>query len=197
MTILKEEINQLAGEIFDLAKWKLIAVGAFALVGLGWDEIKPGEDTGIFLLYSVGYLCIYTDSLYYRRATAIHVIAQYLRNYAGTDAGMKELCLYEIKVQENRVKGRLFVSDRWPQFIASLVFATGLPVVGMLRYERDVDALLFMPATAVVITVALFISYNCHRSGRMEPYNSRESSEDKCISVASEAPSAHEEDCDR
>ena len=110
MIILKEEINQLACEIFELAKWKLIMVGSFALVGLGLGEIKPDDTTGLLLLYSVGYLCTYVDSLYYRRVTVIHVISGYLRGYRGEDMETKELRDFEIAIGKTRITG---VFNKW------------------------------------------------------------------------------------
>ena len=94
MVILKQEINQLNNDNFNLAKWKLAAVSSFALVGLGASE-RLGMDskTGLLLLCVVGFLCAYIDTLYYRRATAIHIIAGYLRAYAGQDAELLELRL--------------------------------------------------------------------------------------------------------
>lgn len=165
MIILKEEINHLAGQIFDLAKWKLIVVGSFALVGLGWGEIKPDETTGLLLLYSVGYLCAYLDSLYFRRATVIHVIASYLRGYEGKDAEMKELREYENIVSEVRDKNQFFISDSVPQFAASLIFTIGLPLMGMIRYQREADSLLIIPIVATLLSISLFVAYLWNRGG--------------------------------
>ncbi|MDZ4849543.1 MAG: hypothetical protein SGI77_09625 [Pirellulaceae bacterium] len=165
MIILKEEINQLASEIFDLAKWKLIVVGSFALVGLGWGDIKPEDTTGLLLLYSVGYLCTYVDSLYYRRVSVIHVIAGYLRGYRDDDAETKELRDFEIAIGRIRINGVFFISNRWPQFVASLVFTMGLSVMGMIRYKQAADWLLVIPVTAVILIVSLFVSYGRNRRG--------------------------------
>ena len=92
MTILKEEINQLSADTLSLAKWKIVTVSAFAAFGLGWSkESSPDPHSAVLLLYSVGFLCAYIDSIYYRRTTTVHSIAAYLRTYGGTDAETLEL----------------------------------------------------------------------------------------------------------
>lgn len=167
MIILKEEINQLGEQITNLATWKLIAVGTFAVVGLlGWDNIVTDKKTGPLLLYSVGYLCAYIDSLYYRRATAIHVIAGYLRSYSGNDIEMQELCEYEkyvenIRNRSSRTKSGFFLSDQWPIVGASLLFTLGLPILAKVRYGVALfDKLpLTMVGMALALQIALFVIY--------------------------------------
>lgn len=161
MIILKEEINQLGSQITHLATWKLIAVGTFAAVGLlGWDNIQTDKKTGPLLLCCVGYLCAYIDSLYYRRATAIHVIAGYLRVYTGSDDDMRELCRYERAIRHIRKRSGFFLSDLWPQFVASLVFTLGLPGLAVIRYTYCPDDwwihLVPIVAVAFVLQIALF-----------------------------------------
>ncbi|MBX3680995.1 MAG: hypothetical protein KF710_12515 [Rhodocyclaceae bacterium] len=46
MKALRDEILLLSGQIFDLSKWKLLAVASFAVVGLGWGDIKAGKLAG-------------------------------------------------------------------------------------------------------------------------------------------------------
>jgi hypothetical protein len=194
MIILKEEINQLGAQITNLATWKLIAVGTFAVVGLlGWDNIVTDKKTGPLLLYSVGYLCAYIDCLYYRRATAIHVIAGYLRTYNGKDDEMVELCRYEKTVEIIRGKpsffkckrGGFFLSDKWPQFAASLLFTIGLPILSLVRYgcirEFIRDWKLAIPIVALVLHILLFILYEMKRK-TLGNYFDKRRHRSKCLS---------------
>ena len=164
MKILKEEINQHATSLLDLAKWKLVTVAAVAVAGLGWSDVKPDSETGLLLLYSVGFVCAYIDTLFYQRNTAIHVLASYLRSYQGKETILIELRSYEEYVNEYRkAKSLLFFSFRWPQFIYSMLFSIGLPILGYLRYSPQPDARLALAAIAILTNVVLYAVYSVHR----------------------------------
>ncbi len=165
MIVLKEEINQLSDQIFKLAQWKLIVVGSFAVVGLGWGDIKADQNTGSLLLCSVGFLCAYIDSLYYRRAMSIHVIASFLREYQGDDEEMKELKKYENIVNEKRTeRGSTIISDKWPQFISSIVFTIVLPIVSVLQKNTAIAGwLILITVIALLLNIILFVLYTINR----------------------------------
>lgn len=173
MDLLKQEINQHGTALLDLAKWKLIAVGAVAVVGLGWSGIVPGgrdlkvpESDALLILYSVGFLCSYIDVLFYQKNTAIHVIASYLRQYSGSNATLQELSLYETYVGVfRRTRGIFFFSYRWPQFAFSLLFTVGLAVLGYIKYGNEENLyLLAVAGVAVILNVALYFLYTKHRA---------------------------------
>lgn len=171
MIILKEEINELGARILSLAKWKLIAVASFVVAGLGWSDFVPEQktgtegQTGLLLLYCVGYLCAYVDNLFYRHATVIHIIAKYLRTYSGNDPETLELRSYERAVNNERKRYQIFIPDYWPQFVASLTFTVGAPILGHLRYPTEAFrwSMGLIPIIAIGINLALFWAFTRNR----------------------------------
>ena len=102
-----------------LAKWKLAAVGAASVAGLGWTkDITLETDSGLLLLYSVGFLCAYIDLLIYRRLLVIHVVAGYLRKYGGEDIELHEERYYELEVERIRSSRKLLLSEQWGHFLS-------------------------------------------------------------------------------
>jgi len=166
--VLKEEINQVSAEILELAKWKLLAVSATAIAGLGWGDFKPESEAGLLLMYCVGFLCAYVDWLCYRRFTVVHTIAAYLRKYSGNDPEMIELKNYEIRMKEFRINRQFFVSERWALIISTLVFAAGLPVLGMIRYGKGMDSSIALPLVGAICNIALFWLYSSTRQRLIE-----------------------------
>lgn len=160
----RQEILQLSAQIFDLAKWKLIAVSSVALVGLGWGAIQPGASSRFLLLCSAGFLCAYLDSLYYRRAMSIHVLAAFIRRRAGTEPGWGSAGAYEDYVNVLRQDGGMYVSDRWPQFLASLVFTAGLPLLGLALVSPANAWGLLIAGLALVLNIGLFVRYGRDRA---------------------------------
>jgi hypothetical protein len=163
MRILKEEINQVTADVLSLSKWKLSIVAIVSAAGLGWSDFKPDSSTGLLLLYSIGFICAYIDWIIYRRYSVIHTIARYLRNYSGTNEETKELQTYELSMQEARLSSSFFLSERWANFIASLIFSIGIPVLGAIQYQVKPDQRILIPFFGVLITIYLFISYNQQR----------------------------------
>ncbi|MBM4089635.1 MAG: hypothetical protein FJ276_09440 [Planctomycetes bacterium] len=161
--VLKEEINQVSAEILELAKWKLVAVAATAIAGLGWGDFKPDSQAGLLLMYCVGFLCAYVDWLCYRRFTVVHTIAAYLRSYSGNDPEMIELKKYEIAMKDFRVNRQFFVSERWALFTSTIVFSLGLPVLGMIRYGKWMDSSILLPVVATICNLGLFWLYSSAR----------------------------------
>lgn len=166
MKILKEEINQLSSDILDIFKWKVTIIASFAGLGLGWvgwGVQNLDTSTGVYLLSFVGFLCAYMDSIYYRRTATIHAIAKYLREYSGNDKEMIELKKFEQTMSEYRNKGLFYISDRWPQFIASMIFAIGLPLLGMLQKKQFSYIPFFISILALTLNIILFMYYNLRR----------------------------------
>ena len=92
---MRKEIGEIWAQTLELSKWKLATVSALVVAGLGIGDIKPDSETGILLLYSVGFLCAYIDLLIYRRLITIHLLASYLRSYDGQDPELREEKKYE------------------------------------------------------------------------------------------------------
>jgi hypothetical protein len=168
MASMRREISETWAQTLELAKWKLVTVGAVSVVGLGWGDLKPENDTGVLLLYSIGFLCTYIDLLIYRRLVVIHVIAGYLRKYNGEDLELKEEKLYEHEVERIRGVRKLPLSERWGHFLSSLVFTIGPVLLAFIRYCTDWDFRLAIPILALILNISLFIIFELSRRGLRE-----------------------------
>ena len=166
MKSLRGEINGLWAQTLELAKWKLITVAAVTVAGLGWGKVKPETETGILLLYSIGFLCTYIDLLIYRRLIMIHVISRYLRGYYGKDEELLEERIYEKWIKENRPK--LVLSERWGHLISSFVFSVGPVFLALLRYEHCIDRRLIIPLLAVILNLFQFYVFSQGRARILE-----------------------------
>jgi hypothetical protein len=162
MVILKEEINASTAQVIDLAKWKLLAVSAVAVAGLGWSDVKPDDNTSaVVLLCSIAWLCAYVDLLIYRRLASLHAVARYLRGYNGDDPETRELSSYELEVKKRRDAGEFWISEELAHFLSSLVFSLSLPAMAYLRYRKDFqEDFAVIPIIGLALVITLFFSYN-------------------------------------
>lgn len=163
MASMRREISETWAQTLELAKWKLVTVGAVSIVGLGWGDLKPENDTGVLLLYSIGFLCTYIDLFIYRRLIVIHVIAGYLREYSGEDPELKEEKFYEHEVERNRGVRKIPLSERFGHFLSSLVFTIGPVLLVFIKYSTDFDFRLAIPILAFILNISLFIIFELSR----------------------------------
>jgi hypothetical protein len=183
--ILKEEANRISGEVLSLAKWKLVAVGATALTVLGWSkDARPGKPAGFLLASAIGLLCAYVDWLYYHRLTTINLIRSYVTIHE--DTGAKEVTLYECYVRDCRDnKDLYFWSQARGNFLATLFFSAGLPLVAVLRYGLIADDCFLLLGVLVVVilgitaNIALYVRYVRVRRGLWRDADAQRSTEVK------------------
>jgi hypothetical protein len=168
MVTLRQELDRLANEAFSLATWKLVAIAAFVVAGLGWGGTKPSPQSGLLLLCSTGFLCAYTDCLFYRRGTATHIIASFLRRCPETERQTPFIRAYERFTEDCRRKGRFFQSNHVLQFVTSGVFSLGPPIMGYFAYKADWSwYFAFIPATAFGLNLIMFMLY-CRKRSRIQ-----------------------------
>ncbi|MEE9336644.1 MAG: hypothetical protein V3U87_01065 [Methylococcaceae bacterium] len=162
MRILKEEINMVSEQLLSLAKWKITVVASIAAIGLGLsglqDDSSP-NDSRLLLLYSVGYLCAYIDFMSYGRYADIHKISAFIRSYHGANEESTILKNYELNMLNHRNKSTDFISERWAQFLSSLLFSIGLPIIGFNVYDGKLSMQLIIPITAIIFIILLFYLY--------------------------------------
>lgn len=140
MQTLRDELLQSQATVMDLAKWKLIAVGATAITGLGFPgDRAPNAESGVLVLFSSGFVAAYVDVLIYRRLLAIHTIGRYLRLHPGDDDESSKLQRWETFMRELRNSTRLEFSERWAHLGSSLLIAIGLPLLALVRYKPWLD----------------------------------------------------------
>lgn len=168
MNVLRNELDRLADERFNLVRWKFVSVAVFVIAALGWGDIKPTSQlSGLLLLCCTGFLCAYTDSLFYRRGTATHVIAKFLREHQGADSESLLTRDYERLVNTCRHDGMFFLSDHVFQFIASAIFSIGPTSLGIIAYKEMWDPwFALIPLAALAINFIMFVVYRKKR-GRL------------------------------
>lgn len=166
---LRLELERHATEAFSLARWKITAVTVLIVTGLGWNVELPGKPSGLaglLILYSTGFLCAYIDSLFYRRGSATHAIAAFLRKGSGPGDSAAVEARWEQWSENLRKKGKYFLPDFILQFMASLVFSVGPAVLGFIAYDpvaKNHAPLLIIPFLALALNVIMFAAYHRKR----------------------------------
>jgi hypothetical protein len=170
MQTLRDELLQSQATVMDLAKWKLIAVGATAITGLGFPgDRAPNAESGVLVLFSSGFVAAYVDVLIYRRLLAIHTIGRYLRLHPGDDDESSKLQRWETFMRELRNSTRLELSERWAHLGSSLLIAIGLPLLALVRYKPHVDLRVAIPVFGVLLTLVVYRSYIKSRASLADP----------------------------
>jgi len=176
--IFKTEINQIAEQLLSLSKWKIGIVSAAVAAGFGWEDFgftnPENPNTGILILYSVGWLCCYIDVLIYRRYERTHLLAKFIRDRdEEKEIGEedREIVRYEKFLLNIRKNNNLeyyngentkihILSERFVISSSSLVFIIGSVYLGQMQYEGVKKAYWFIPSIAAFSSVCIFLYYS-------------------------------------
>jgi hypothetical protein len=155
MQLLRAETLQCQAQVVDLAKWKLIAVAAVAVAGLGWrGGDAPDREASVLLLYAGSLIAAYVDVLIYGRLLALQRVGAQLRDHfqRETDQG-RHPPGWEPSVTRMRAQmGDVF--DHWVHAGSSLAAAVALPLLAYARWKAPVDWRLIFPLAGLLASAA-------------------------------------------
>ena len=158
MDTLRQELLQHQAHVVDLAKWKMVLVGAVAATGLGWSgSFAPSPESGVLILFCGGYLAAYADVLIYARLLAIAVLGRFMLEHEDpANRLMQQWQLFGSSVRQISARG---ISERWAHLASSLVVSIGLPLLALDRYKPALDARLLIPACGLSAVVFVFLRF--------------------------------------
>jgi hypothetical protein len=165
MQLLRAETLQCQAQVVELAKWKLIAVAAVAVAGLGWTAGDTADrQSGVLLLYAGSLMAAYVDALIYRRLLSLQRFGAYLRDHLqGDDHPGWEPSVKRMRAQ----MGDVF--DHGIHASSSLVAAVVLPLLAYARWNAPVDWHLIFPLAGLLASAASLWGYTRGRDKLVQP----------------------------
>ena len=168
MRLLKEEINQNGRDMHTLAKWKFSIVAAVAVVGLGWKDFGMDTDSGLLLICSIGFFCSYIDWFIYKKYISVHTIAKFIQSYDGNDDESNEIKRYENWMKKQRKNGDYYLSDRWPNYLASLIACIGLTYFAYIKSDGDLSSHLIVLSLTGIASVSVLFFICCSNRKKLD-----------------------------
>ncbi len=156
----ESEIVEAGKRLSELARWKLVAIGALGAAGLGFSrDAVPNADLVLCLLPLV---CVYIDAMAYHLLLRTHVIATYRRTSLATSS--PEETRWERFVAKARRRGAYGLESIF-LFLSTLAVSGFLVAAPWLSCTSSLKSVLTRPDPLYysgVLGVALLVGTFCY-----------------------------------